>query len=108
MTNKKNGTLYVEFTDDIHRRLYEHKNKIFKGFSNKYNLDKLVYYETSITAEDAKLRESRIKKWKRQWKDDLIERSNPNWIDLSRDFKTPLTNNEKLEMLFHTYENDKL
>lgn len=66
LANKRNGVLYIGFTDDIIRRINEHKSKIFKGFTNKYNVCKLVYYETFITIEEAQLREKRIKKWNRE------------------------------------------
>ncbi len=100
LANKKNGVLYVGFTDDINRRMFEHKNKIFKGFTNKYYVNKLVYYETALTAEEAQLREKRIKKWNRMWKINLIEKNNPGWVDLSFKFTKTLTNEQKLDLLF--------
>jgi putative endonuclease len=100
LANKKNGVLYTGFTDDIERRVIEHKTKIFKGFTNKYNIDKLEYYEKTLTLEEAQLREKRIKKWNRMWKIDLIEKNNPEWIDLSMEFTKILTNGEKMNLLF--------
>ena len=78
LTNKKNGTLYIGMTSNLGQRLNQHKNKAIKGFSSKYNLDKLVYYETTDNAEAAITREKELKKWKRSWKLDLIEKQNPN------------------------------
>ncbi len=87
ITNKKNGTLYIGVTNDLERRLFEHKNKLIEGFSKKNGLDKLVYFETYQYINDAVKREKNMKKWKRQWKIDLIEEDNPNWKDLSKDWK---------------------
>jgi putative endonuclease len=82
MTNKPNGTLYIGVTNDLVRRIYEHRNKLINGFTKKYNLRKLIYFEVFDRIEDAILREKRLKKWNRQWKIELIEKTNPNWIDL--------------------------
>ena len=82
ITNKKDGTLYIGVTNNLVRRIYEHKNKIFKGFSYKYGLDKLVYYEHFDDIESAILREKELKKWRRLWKIELIEKDNPEWKDL--------------------------
>lgn len=100
LTNKPKGTLYVGFTNDLRRRMSEHKNKSFEGFTKKYNLDKLVYFETALTPEYAQMREKRIKKWNRQWKIELIERTNPEWKDLSAGFDKELSNTEKMDLLF--------
>ena len=78
----KRGVLYIGVTSDLPRRIYEHKNKIVGGFTKKYQVDKLVYFEAHDTAEDAIYREKQLKKWNRQWKIDLIEKDNPNWNDL--------------------------
>lgn len=87
MTNKDHGTLYVGFTDDIYRRAKEHKDKVYPhSFTARYNLDKLVFYTTFQTADEAYEYEKRIKRWKRQYKFDLIEESNKNWRDLFNDF----------------------
>ena len=82
ITNKKNGTLYVGVTSDLPKRIWQHKNKVVDGFSKKYNLDKLVYYEVHSGPKEAIKREKRLKFWQRKWKIDLIRKSNPNWEDL--------------------------
>lgn len=82
MTNKPNGTLYIGVTNDLVRRSYEHRNSLIDGFAKKYNLKMLVYFEVFDIVEDAILREKRLKKWNRQWKIDMIEKSNPGWMDL--------------------------
>ena len=83
MTNKTNNVLYTGVTNDLQRRLYEHKNKLIEGFTKKYNLNKLVYYEETSNVKSAILREKEIKKWRREKKDNLINKMNPEWIDLS-------------------------
>lgn len=83
ITNKKNGVLYIGMTNDLERRIFEHKHKLIDGFSKRYNLSKLIYYETYSQVQDAILREKRLKKWKRDWKINLILKENPNWNDLS-------------------------
>ncbi len=80
-------TLYIGVTDDLNRRLYEHKNKLIEGFAKKYNLTKLVYFETFNRIEDAIRREKQLKNWHRKWKINLIESINKEWKDLSLDFK---------------------
>lgn len=82
ITNRRNGTLYIGSTNDLGRRIWEHKNKQLGAFSKKYNLTKLVYYETSESWDGHKTREKQMKKWKRAWKLKLIEELNPNWEDL--------------------------
>ncbi|MGB5435861.1 MAG: GIY-YIG nuclease family protein [Maribacter sp.] len=86
LTNKKNGTLYIGMTNNLQRRIYEHKNKLIEGFTSNYGLDLLVYMESYQYVQDAILREKRIKKWKRQWKINLIEEDNPNWDYLAFDW----------------------
>jgi putative endonuclease len=86
----KNGTLYIGVTNNLERRMYEHKNRLYEGFTNKYGLDKLIYFETYQFINDAIKREKSMKKWKRQWKINLIEKDNPNWNDLSKDWKNYL------------------
>ena len=86
LSNKKNGTLYIGMTDDLERRIREHKQKIVKGFTQKYNIDKLMYFETFKSSYDAFKRERQMKKWLRQWKLNVIEKDNPNWLDLSKDW----------------------
>ena len=86
MSNRKNGTLYVGVTSDIEKRVWEHKNKVIKGFTEKYNLQNLVYFEIFNDPYNAIKREKRLKFYLRKWKIDLIEKENPNWLDLYKDF----------------------
>jgi putative endonuclease len=86
LASKRNGTLYVGITNNLTRRIFEHKSGLIEGFTKKYLIDKLVYFESTTDVNDAILREKRLKKWKRQWKIELIEKSNPDWRDLSVDF----------------------
>ena len=83
VTNKPSGVLYTGMTDDLNRRMWEHKNHMFKGFSHKYNCTHLVWSETHETRETAFVRERQIKAWRRGWKVQLIEENNPNWRDLA-------------------------
>jgi len=83
LANKRNGTLYIGVTSDLRKRLYQHKNKMLDGFSQKYDVDKLMYYETYSDPLSAIAREKRLKKWRRSWKLRLIEEKNPGWEDLS-------------------------
>ncbi|MEF9426040.1 MAG: GIY-YIG nuclease family protein [Candidatus Mariimomonas ferrooxydans] len=85
LASKRNGTLYIGITSDLIKRVWEHKNKVVEGFTQKYNVDKLVYYEQYQDAENAIRREKRLKKYNRKWKLDLIEKFNPNWKDLYDD-----------------------
>ena len=80
--NKNNTTIYTGITSDLKRRIWEHKNKITKGFSSRYNLDKLLYYEILNDPENAIIREKQIKSGSREKKTKLIESMNPKWIDL--------------------------
>jgi putative endonuclease len=82
MTNRKGGTLYIGVTNDLARRGYEHREKMQKGFTEKYNLNRLVYYESYPTAPEAIAREKAMKKWNRAWKIRRIEEMNPDWRDL--------------------------
>ena len=82
LASKKNGTLYIGVTSSLIQRVWQHKNKIVKGFTNKYNVQQLVYYEVHEDPQEAILREKRLKKWKRAWKIELIETMNPKWTDL--------------------------
>jgi len=86
LSNKFNGTLYIGVTNDLERRLYEHKNKLIEGFTKNYGLNRLLYFETYQYANDAIKREKNMEKWKREWKIKLIEEENPNWSDLSKDW----------------------
>ena len=86
MASGKNGTIYIGVTNDLERRLYEHKNHLSKGFTDEYNVTILVYYEQTSSIQAAITREKQLKRWNRQWKLDLIEKDNPKWRDLSEDF----------------------
>lgn len=85
LTNKTNKSLYIGVTNNLPRRLYEHKNKLFKGYTEKYNINKLVYYEQTENIESAINREKQLKNWHREWKENLIRKTNPKWEDLSED-----------------------
>ena len=82
LASKKNGTLYIGVTNDLLRRIWEHKNGVVEGFSKRYFIKKLVYFEESSSVESAIIREKRLKAWKRDWKIELIEKHNPDWKDL--------------------------
>jgi putative endonuclease len=82
LNSRLGGTLYVGSTNDLVRRVYEHRSKIVGGFTREYNITRLVYYESFADIENAILREKRLKRWKRRWKIQLIEDRNPNWDDL--------------------------
>lgn len=83
LASKRNGTLYIGVTSNLEKRIFEHKNKLIKGFTEKYNLKILVYYEITNDINSAIRREKQLKKWNRKWKLELIEKSNPKWTDLS-------------------------
>ena len=85
ITNRNNTTLYIGVTSNLVQRVYQHKNKLIKGFSAKYNVDKLVYFELFEDMENAITREKRLKLWKRDWKNRLINEVNPSWRDLYPD-----------------------
>jgi len=82
LASKRNGTLYVGVTSNIVKRIWEHKEGVVDGFTKKYKIKYLVYYEQHTNIESAIHREKRLKEWKRQWKLNLIEKFNPNWNDL--------------------------
>ncbi|MBU1203219.1 GIY-YIG nuclease family protein [Patescibacteria group bacterium] len=82
LANKRNGTLYIGVTNDIVRRVFEHKNKLHDGFTKRYGIHKLVYYEIIYDITLAIMREKQLKKWNRKWKLELIEKENPYWDDL--------------------------
>ena len=85
LASKQHGTLYIGVTNDLIRRVYEHRNNLIDGFTKKYNVHRLVYYEQTSDIESAIQREKRLKKWKRRWKIELIENENPSWKDLYDD-----------------------
>ncbi|MFC1644743.1 GIY-YIG nuclease family protein [Patescibacteria group bacterium] len=82
LTNRKNGTLYIGVTGNLQKRVWEHKNKVVKGFTREYCCSKLVYFEQTENVMSALNREKQLKKWKRSWKIELIEKDNPDWSDL--------------------------
>lgn len=82
LSNSNNTTLYIGVTSNLTKRIWEHKNKIADGFSQEYNINKLVYYETHNDINAAIIREKQLKKWKREWKERLINENNINWNDL--------------------------
>ena len=82
LASQRNGTLYVGSTSDLIKRVWEHKNKVVPGFTSKYQVHQLVYYEVHQTIIEAVRREKRFKNWCRQWKLNLIEGFNPTWRDL--------------------------
>ncbi len=86
LSNKHHTVFYTGFTDDLGRRVEEHKLKVAKGFTAKYNCNKLLYYEEFNDIEEALNREKQIKKYKRKWKENLINSINPEWKDLAKNF----------------------
>jgi putative endonuclease len=85
ITNQRNGTLYVGVTSDLPKRIWQHKNHVVEGFSQRYRLNKLIWYETHNNMKSAICREKAIKKWSRRWKLMIIEDMNPEWRDLYKD-----------------------
>ena len=86
MTNYSETSLYIGVTSNLPKRVWEHKNKVVEGFTEKYNVDKLVYFETTDSIESAIKREKQLKNWHRQWKINLIKENNPDFRDLSLDW----------------------
>jgi putative endonuclease len=82
LASQRNGTLYVGVTNDLVRRIFEHRNDMVPGFTRKYGIHRLVWFDSTPDVRTAIAREKQIKKWRRAWKLDLIERSNPDWADL--------------------------
>jgi putative endonuclease len=85
LASRRNGTIYIGVTGNLKKRVFEHKNGLINGFTKKYYVKKLVYFERFDQIDDAILREKRLKKWKREWKINLIRNMNPGWIDLYDD-----------------------
>ena len=83
LASKRYGTLYTGVTSDLAKRIYEHKEGLVQGFTKKYNINQLVYYEVHSDIYEAITREKQIKKWNRQWKINLIEQDNPQWLNLA-------------------------
>ena len=87
LSNWNNKVLYTGVTNNLERRICEHKHKLVDGFTKKYNINKLVYFDYTNDVKSAIENEKKIKSWTRQKKNELIERSNPNWLDLSNGWK---------------------
>ena len=85
LANKRNGTLYVGVTSNLAQRIYQHKNNLMEGFTRKFQIHQLVYFEARVRIDDAIAREKSLKKWRRKWKLQLIEGTNPDWRDLYGD-----------------------
>ena len=83
LASRYKGTLYVGVTNDLSRRVGEHKSGLVRGFTKRYKVDKLVYYEEFTSILEARARERTIKRWRREWKFALIEKVNPGWRDLT-------------------------
>ncbi len=88
LASQRNGTLYVGVTSDLLKRVWEHKNDVVEGFTKRYGVHSLVWYEPHDTMEPAIMREKAIKEWKRAWKLDLIEKANPEWKDLHENIRS--------------------
>ena len=86
LASQRNGTLYIGMTNDLQRRIYEHKMGSKKGFTYKYGVNKLVYFEIFKNVDEAILREKQLKKWNRAWKIKLIEEENKLWHDIAKDW----------------------
>ena len=82
LASKRNGTLYIGVTSNLVKRIWEHKNNMVEGFTKRYTVHRLVWYELHESMESALTREKRLKNWKRKWKLELIETRNPKWLDL--------------------------
>ncbi|MBT5265184.1 MAG: GIY-YIG nuclease family protein [Rhodospirillaceae bacterium] len=89
LASRKRGALYVGSTTDLVRRIYEHRTGALPGFTDKYGIDRLVWFEHWEIVAEAAVRERRIKRWRRGWKEELIEADNPTWRDLWLDIATP-------------------
>lgn len=86
LSSPNKSVLYIGVTNDLQRRIAEHKSKMFEGFSKKYNCTDLVYFEKHNQIEKAILKEKQLKKWKREWKENLINSENSDWTDLAKDW----------------------
>ena len=85
LTNQNDNVLYIGVTNNLERRIFEHKNKLAEGFTKRYNLTKLIYYEVTSDIHGALGREKQLKNWHREWKINLINEVNPRWKDLGED-----------------------
>jgi putative endonuclease len=86
LTNQNNKVFYIGVSSELEQRIYQHKNKLIKGFTEKYNVNKLIYYEETTDPVSAISREKQLKGWTRRKKEVLINKMNPKWLDLSLDF----------------------
>ncbi len=82
LASQRNGTLYVGVTNNLVRRIHEHREKLIEGFTSQYNVTRLVWFDQTASVEEAIAHEKRLKRWRREWKIELIEKTNPNWDDL--------------------------
>ena len=82
LANKRRGTLYVGVTNNLIRRVFVHKNKLMEGFTERYDVNLLVWYQASESVESAIAHEKKLKRWRREWKIEMIETLNPEWVDL--------------------------
>jgi putative endonuclease len=89
LASRVGGTLYIGVTNDVVRRVYEHRTKLAEGFTKKYDAARLVHFEVFDDIENAIVREKRLKKWRRAWKIRMIEENNPNWDDLYPEIASP-------------------
>ena len=103
LTNAHNNVLYIGITNNLVRRIAEHKAKINKGFTYKYNCDKLVYYQAFNLVIDAIAREKQLKNWKREWKNELVNGFNPQWKDLGEEIGVT---NEMVDSIKNHYAGD--
>jgi putative endonuclease len=99
LASHRNGTLYVGVTSDLIQRLYQHRDGTFGGFTSDHGVLRLVWFETGASMEEAIRREKQIKKWNRQWKINLIERSNPDWRDLGVDLGLEMVRGTRLSAI---------
>ncbi|HZV19856.1 MAG TPA: GIY-YIG nuclease family protein [Sphingobium sp.] len=89
LASERNGTLYIGVTSDLIKRLHQHRTDVVPGFTSRYGVHRLVRYELLDTMEGAILREKQLKRWHRQWKINLIEGDNPDWVDLAPGLGVP-------------------
>ena len=82
LASQRNGTLYVGVTNNLVRRIYEHREKLIEGFTSQYKVTRLVWFDQTESIEEAIAHEKRLKRWRREWKIELIEKTNPAWDDL--------------------------
>ena len=82
LASQRHGTLYVGVTNNLVRRIYEHREKLIEGFTSQYNVTRLVWFDQTESIEEAITHEKRLKRWRREWKIELIEKTNPTWDDL--------------------------